>query len=66
MVRFGNLENYFPLFVLKIHLGINSGPDNIQYMGFNLNNPITTPRPSFSIEKNTRGTASAAAAKRPD
>ena len=50
MVRFGDLGNYFPLsvlkihlgiraynslFVLKIHLGINSGPDNIQYLGFN-------------------------------
>lgn len=34
MVRFGDLGNYFPLSVLKIHLGINSRPDNIQYLGF--------------------------------
>ena len=62
----GSIWGLIPLFVLKIHLGINSGPDNIQYLGFNLNNPITTPRPSFSIEKNTRGTLGAAAVKRPD
>lgn len=36
VIRFENsFEDYFPLFVLKIHLGINSGPDNIQYLGFN-------------------------------
>ena len=31
LIRF---KDYFPLSVLKNHLGINSGPDNIQYLGF--------------------------------